>query len=248
MRLLRNRILSTIEKKSVSDDYINFVYGEIYQSFFDIYAELTGHAPNSVLELGAGSLSKSKEFFSNVVTSDGSSETYYGQNTQIVAESLPFEDSKFDLIIAKDTLHHFNNVEQSLSEISRVLSPGGIFLVSEPYWSILGRFVFKFFHPERWITRPTSLTNFSTDQHEANQATLLALTSKRYKYMIERSGLTLQLFHPTYGLSYLLSGGLNWRSKLSFDFLQHIYMFEKRNKWLIQNLTGLNILAVFLKR
>jgi SAM-dependent methyltransferase len=247
MRLIRNRILSALEKKAISDDYINFVYGEIYQSFRDVYGELTGRAPGSVLELGAGSLSKSKEYFKKVVLSDGRPDSHYGQDNEIVAESLPFADSEFDLIIAKDTLHHFNNVEKSLGEISRVLSPGGVFLVSEPYWSILGRIVFKFLHPERWITKPTSLNNYSTDQHEANQAILLALTSKKYNYMIEKSGLRLQLAHSTYGISYLLSGGLNWRSRLSFNFLSNIYMFEKRHKWLLRNFTGLNIVAIFSK-
>jgi SAM-dependent methyltransferase len=250
MRLIRNRILSALENKSnkaVADDYINFVYGEIYQSFRDVYGELTGRAPGSVLELGAGSLSKSKEYFTKVVLSDGSSESHYGQDNEIVAESLPFANSQFDLVIAKDTLHHFNNVEKSLGEISRVLSPGGVFVVSEPYWSILGRIVFKFIHPERWITKPKSLNNYSADQHEANQAILLALMSKKYNYIIEKSGLSLKLVHSTYGISYLLSGGLNWRSGLSFNFLSNIYMFEKRHKWLLRNFTGLNIVAIFSK-
>jgi ubiquinone/menaquinone biosynthesis C-methylase UbiE len=43
------------------------------------------------------------------------------------AEKIPFQDNYFDLIIAKATVHHFDNPGAAFSEIYRVLKPGGIF-------------------------------------------------------------------------------------------------------------------------
>lgn len=47
--------------------------------------------------------------------------------------ALPFKDKTFDVVICLDLLYHkWVNVKQAVSEITRVLKPGGIFLVREP--------------------------------------------------------------------------------------------------------------------
>ena len=43
----------------------------------------------------------------------------------IDAQSIPFEDSQFDAVIANFVLHHVPDRAQALSEIQRVLRPGG---------------------------------------------------------------------------------------------------------------------------
>lgn len=44
------------------------------------------------------------------------------------AESLPFDDDSFDLVIGHAVLHHIPDVEQALREVLRVLRPGGRFV------------------------------------------------------------------------------------------------------------------------
>lgn len=44
------------------------------------------------------------------------------------AESLPFPDGSFDLVTCCDVLEHVQDLDRTLSEITRVLKPGGIFL------------------------------------------------------------------------------------------------------------------------
>lgn len=48
-------------------------------------------------------------------------------------EQLRFEDQYFDLISISNALHHLVDVDKVLSELMRVLKPGGFFLVSEMY-------------------------------------------------------------------------------------------------------------------
>lgn len=43
------------------------------------------------------------------------------------AESLPFDDQSFDLVTCRIAPHHFPDVSLFLSEVQRVLKPGGVF-------------------------------------------------------------------------------------------------------------------------
>lgn len=49
-----------------------------------------------------------------------------------IAEHLPYPDNFFGAIVAADTMEHVFDLEQSLSEIHRVLAPGGKFALSVP--------------------------------------------------------------------------------------------------------------------
>ena len=42
------------------------------------------------------------------------------------AESLPFEDESFDLVLGHAVLHHIPNLELAFAEFARVLRPGGV--------------------------------------------------------------------------------------------------------------------------
>src|SRR6185436_13519773 len=41
------------------------------------------------------------------------------------AESLPFEDASFDLVLGHAVLHHLPDLDRAMSEFHRVLAPGG---------------------------------------------------------------------------------------------------------------------------
>lgn len=47
------------------------------------------------------------------------------------SENLPFEDNSFDAITVGFGIRNFENLEKGLSEILRVLKPGGIFVILE---------------------------------------------------------------------------------------------------------------------
>ncbi|MVX62672.1 methyltransferase domain-containing protein [Clostridium chromiireducens] len=49
---------------------------------------------------------------------------------EINAENIPYKDGSFDVVIAQHMIYFVPNIEKALSEIRRVLSPGGIFYVT----------------------------------------------------------------------------------------------------------------------
>lgn len=46
--------------------------------------------------------------------------------------NFPFDDGLFDIIVTRYALHHFPNIKNSFSEISRVLKKGGKLLIADP--------------------------------------------------------------------------------------------------------------------
>lgn len=46
--------------------------------------------------------------------------------------SFPFADNEFDMVISRYALHHFPDIQKSISEVSRVLKSGGFLFISDP--------------------------------------------------------------------------------------------------------------------
>jgi ubiquinone/menaquinone biosynthesis C-methylase UbiE len=59
------------------------------------------------------------------------------------AGSLPFDDSRFDVITAWDVLEHVEDLEEALSEIRRCLRSGGLFVMTTPVYDGLTGFVVR---------------------------------------------------------------------------------------------------------
>ncbi len=52
---------------------------------------------------------------------------------QLRGESLPFKDASFDTVLCLDYLEHIDSDDRALTEISRVLKPGGEFIAVTPH-------------------------------------------------------------------------------------------------------------------
>jgi ubiquinone/menaquinone biosynthesis C-methylase UbiE len=52
---------------------------------------------------------------------------------QMNAEALEFQDEAFDTVCTANSLHHLQNVEPALTEMTRVLKSNGVFIVQEMY-------------------------------------------------------------------------------------------------------------------
>jgi SAM-dependent methyltransferase len=52
---------------------------------------------------------------------------------KVDAEAMPFEDGRFDLIVANHLLEHVRHPERALAEFERCLAPGGLLIAQTPY-------------------------------------------------------------------------------------------------------------------
>ena len=76
------------------------------------------------------------------------------------AEKLPFEENSFDIVASFGVLHQTESTQRAISEVWRVLKPGGEAVITLYYkysWKILlskfGRVNFEFSHEDAPITR-----------------------------------------------------------------------------------------------
>lgn len=76
---------------------------------------------------------------------------YFGNKnvdlTVAANESLPFEDSFFDLVVSKTVIEHVADVEKSIKEMKRVLSQGGEIYLEAPnyFWFFESHYKLPFF-------------------------------------------------------------------------------------------------------
>jgi SAM-dependent methyltransferase len=231
-----------------SDLYLSQIYDNIYRRFHSITVSKGKSSPR-ILEIGGGALNYAQTYWENPVVTDADNfEATNNVITGVHAENLPFESNSFDYVIAKDSLHHFKDPVKALLEINRVLKFGGSMLVAEPYWSPLGRFVYRFIHPEPWDTKVQDLTRSSEDLWDSNQALLLLLNTKfsdQFKTLVPN--FKIEIYEPTYAISYLISGGVYKRTFVSSRFLILINKIEIKSK-IFMKLFGLNIIAEFKKK
>jgi SAM-dependent methyltransferase len=106
-----------------------------------LFARLVGRPGRRVLDLGCrwGSLTRAYLDGNDVVGVDVDREALaeaakLGIETRWadVEEPLPFEDASFDVAVAGELIEHLRDVDRFVTEVHRVLKPGGTFVGSVP--------------------------------------------------------------------------------------------------------------------
>jgi ubiquinone/menaquinone biosynthesis C-methylase UbiE len=98
-------------------------------------------------------------------------------------EALPFADNEFELVLCSETLEHVQDVQGLLSEVRRVLRPGGRLAVTTPAHRPLMRPPDPLSPHIRFFTRSTLRRllrdmGFSVDTLRREDGTLLAVASR----------------------------------------------------------------------
>lgn len=120
------------------------IYDKVIQTpDIEIFRELLNlPSPGFLLDAGGGTGRVSSQlipFVEGVVISDVSSGMLKQARRksgllpiQTMAESLPFASGTFDRVLVVDALHHFRDQKLAMSDLIRVLAPGGRLLIQEP--------------------------------------------------------------------------------------------------------------------
>ena len=105
------------------------------------------------LELSSVAIQKGQEKFPAVLFKQGS------------CDALPYADASFDTVFAIEVVEHLLDVDRCLTEVNRVLKPGGFFGVTTTDFNLLKKWIIatffwnKFFYPNnphiRFFTKKT---------------------------------------------------------------------------------------------
>ncbi|MBW4662634.1 MAG: class I SAM-dependent methyltransferase [Chroococcus sp. CMT-3BRIN-NPC107] len=92
-------------------------------AFASLGHDISAVDPDESEDVGLGATRKLAARLNN-----GSIFTY-----QAFAEALPFENATFDIVYARQALHHFTDLHKGLSECARVLKPQGLFFATREH-------------------------------------------------------------------------------------------------------------------
>jgi ubiquinone/menaquinone biosynthesis C-methylase UbiE len=124
MKNFINSLLRKIGYQISRFDTAPYVFRDALKSFLDKNVQ-----KGRVLDIGSGQWSYPKEHFQNVTTLD------LKPPADIIGSimNLPFGDESFDCVICLETLEHVEDPIKAMSEVYRVLKPGGKFIGSAPF-------------------------------------------------------------------------------------------------------------------
>lgn len=122
----------------------------------------------SVLELGCGRAEKTRMLAESTPVSEivalEVDTIQHARNLEITdlpkvsfrqggAEAIPADDNSIDIVLMFKSLHHvpMEHMDRALSEIARVLKPGGLAWISEPVYAGDLNEVFRLFHDEKVV-------------------------------------------------------------------------------------------------
>ena len=117
----------------------------VYQRSRLAYVEAAKLVSGRVLEIGTGSgygictLAASAKEFVTIDKFRSSAVDDLPANTSFIESKvppLPFEDELFDYVVSFQVIEHIRNDRRFVSEVLRVLKPGGKFIVTTPHKSM----------------------------------------------------------------------------------------------------------------
>ena len=121
-------------------------YERLYRHQFQSYPD-----PHrlKILEIGSG-VSPLQRFYKNVLTSDVLELDYldYVFDCHFIDQFDPIADASLDVIALTNVLHHLKDPIGFLNKAAGKLKQGGKIIATEPYFSTLSTFIFKYLHHE----------------------------------------------------------------------------------------------------
>lgn len=200
---MRRSILDEQRLRWAAKPQLRTIYADYYRQL--VYSCKSG----STLEVGGGS-GNLKAYAGDVISTDIVAAPWLDAIAD--AQALPFASSSLGNVVGVDVLHHIERPCRFLTEVQRVLQPGGRLVMLEPAITPLSWLFYRFLHPEPLMLSADPLGDGALDPgrppFDANQA-IPTLLFGRHRQRMERMFPLLRVVELRYLslIAYPLSGG-----------------------------------------
>jgi SAM-dependent methyltransferase len=189
-----------------------------YQTFYRDMANLCDRfLPVSGLEIELGS---GAGFFRKLRPGLVTSDVRRGSNIDLVldAQNMAVRDHSVRCVYAINVFHHLPDPDRFLTELCRVLRPGGGCILMEPHGGFGSAFLHRLlvrderFDPDAPTWQNTEITGPLSEA--ANQALAYIVFERDFDLFATKYGDRLRILHRAYclnALRFIFSGGINFR-------------------------------------
>ncbi|MBK7499643.1 MAG: methyltransferase domain-containing protein [Ignavibacteriales bacterium] len=130
-RQLSRGLITHFQNIGFTSNYVKDLANELIDSKFKIYDTDSNYFIASLLQKYDGYITS--DFLDGVESGTKLSENHYCQDLS----KLTFESNSFDVVLSTDVFEHVRLYQNAISEIYRVLKPGGVYLFTVPFKSEL---------------------------------------------------------------------------------------------------------------
>lgn len=218
---LRNRARLAANKNLL------FWYRQLYKEQFKDFSDPSAL---SILEIGSGT-SPLKQFFPNVVTSDVLNLDYLDLvfDCHEIDKLDAIKDNSLDVITLTNVLHHLQRPVAFLNRAAGKLKSGGKIIATEPFFSLISTFIFKYVHHESLDFEPPEpeLYDVQGPLTSANIALpwLVFFEKREWLQRLDKNfDVERLVIRPFTALSYMATGGIS--RKLPVPHLLYRMLFD----------------------
>jgi SAM-dependent methyltransferase len=147
------------------------------------------------------------------------------------AESLPFASASTGAIVMVNVLHHIGEVDRFFDEATRILIPGGLIVMIEPFVSRWSRLVYRYLHHEpfdpeveEWKLPPAGRLSGGNDA-----LSWILFVRDRERFSRQYPKLRIEGVQPHSAFSHLLSGGVTTRPLAPLWMIRGLAGLEARH-------------------
>jgi SAM-dependent methyltransferase len=181
--------------------------------YLEWYADLSSSLPpgeEPVLEIGSGA-----GFMNDCMPRVLNTDVFYcpGMKAVLDGQALPFQSGSLRAIVMTDVLHHLPDVRRFFHEATRVLRPGGVISMVEPWVTNWSRIIYGRFHHEPFSPEAADWELTSGGPLSGANGALPWIVFARDRSAFEREfpALCVQAVSLGMPLRYALSGGVTMR-------------------------------------
>jgi SAM-dependent methyltransferase len=183
---------------------------DVYREWYEALAIQIGGA-RPVLEVGSGA-GHLADYIPNVISSD----VRPTPATKVVLDGhhLPFASASLGAITMTNVVHHLPDVVAFLHEAGRVVRPGGVMAVIEPWVTPWSAWVYRHLHHEPFDEHATDWQFPRGGPLSAANGALpwIVFARDRARFEHECPEWKVELVQPGWPLRYLISGGVSLRA------------------------------------